>query len=165
MSQIYSSEIENQLEVENIFFSLDLQIPKTLSIDKAYPTNHALEISIHLRQVKFNDNLPKFGFVGSPERIFKLDLTTNNPSFNPENEYSGYAEQTPVKRVRIRTLEIQNRKPELPNYNRRNCATPKIGQLHASHCRNVSQETVDIIGDRTYQNRQFILQYLEERVR
>ena len=68
------------------------------------------------------------------------------------------------KKGHIRTVEIQSKVPELPHC-RKNNLLAKLGQLHASHCKNSSQETADVIGDHALQNRQFIIQDLEDKVK
>ena len=144
--------------VENTYFSLDLQIPKS-SRD-----HHKTDFADNScrSSVQVDDYLPKYGFVDRLETIFNRDLRTKNPWFNPDIP-SNYDRGRP-KKVRIRTVEIQNMAPELP-YCRRNNSSVKLGQLHASHCKNSSQETAEVIGDHALQNRQFIIKHLEDKVK
>ena len=145
-------------EPENIYFSLDLQIPK--------PCKDQRKKELPDQFPKFpgqvNNNLPKFGFVDRLETIFNLDLRTNNPWLKPDSQPNYDRERR--KKVRIRTVEIQSNVPELPNC-RKNYPLAKLGQLHAPHCKNAAQETAAVIGDHAYQNRQFIMQDLEEKVK
>ena len=150
-------------EIENIYFSLDLRIPKSLCAAKAPQSNqkHKNPVQLTLKG-EFNNDLPKFGFIDRLEKIFEFDLRANNPWLNPQIKNNCVDERP--KKVRISTLEIQSSAPELP-YCRKDHPTSKPGQLHAPHCNNASQETVDVLGDHTYQNRQFILQDLERRIK
>lgn len=146
----------NDCGSENQYFSLDLRIPKNSS----YPSFVRTPKCTAPEKLTCT-KLLKFGFVNQLETIFNKNLRMNNPWFNSE-ALNSYFEKRP-KKVRIKTTEILADTPQLPNC-RRNGSSVKPGQLHATSCKNAAQETLDIIGDHAYQNRQFIIQYLEERV-
>lgn len=147
----------NECESENQYFSLDLRIPKNLS----YPSLVHIQKCAASKKLIYT-KLPKFGFVNQLETIFNKNLRMNNPWFNPE-ALNSYFDKRP-KKVRITTTEILADTPQLPNCRKNRPPAKPAGQLHATGCKNAAQETLDIIGDQAYQNRQFIIQDLEERV-
>ena len=151
-----SSPVANVKEINN-YFSLDLRIPKITKNSK--PSTYTKNSRQHKDTSK---TLPKFGLVKQLKQIFGDDILTENPWLN-EAAAVNYFEKIP-KRVKFRTTEIENTSAQLPNC-RRNFPIPTKGRLHAPSCRNFFQEDVDTLGDHTYQNRLFILQILEEKVK
>ena len=151
---VTTKEVPNSIEsdtAENVYFSLDLRIPKISDQQRAKDTDH--------RQL--NSNLPKFGLAERLEDVFQEDLKINNPWLNKDVPFGYFERQS--KKVRFATTEIQTNNPQLPNC-RKNYPCSRPGQLHAPHCKNAAQETFEVLGDHSYQNRQFILQDLEDRI-
>ena len=140
-------------ESENTYFCLNL------TISKLYNDDHA---SVRNESTLIEKELPRFNFVEKLEESFKKDLKKNNPWFNP-GFVKNYFRRGP-KRVRFMTTEINFKNPQLPNC-RKNYTIYKPGRLHAPHCKNSPEEDVHVIGDHAYQNRVFILNDLERRIK
>ena len=94
--------------------------------------------------------LSKFGFLEMLEEIFGQDLRKDNPWFNR------LPNKRTFKKVRFNTFEIFTN--ELPHCRRHDCRVKDPGQLHASSCSNSQQETLEVLGSNTWQNRVFILE-------
>ena len=138
-------------EVTNAYFLLDLDLPSPKkdagSVQKTLTnTNTSVTVS----------KLHKFGFLELLEKIHGKDLRTNNPWMNPSASKINWKART-KKRVRFSTTEISGKRAELPYCRKKGDPVMKPGQLHATSCRNASQETVEVLGDHVWQNRVFIL--------
>jgi hypothetical protein len=156
---VKSKAVKHDHEIENIYFSLDLRIPKYFSACK--PEVRSFD-KITQTPNKFSKSLPKFRLTECL-KIFKLELESQNPWLN--KEFNNLYTKKKPKRVRIRILEIESSVYELPYCRRNNpILIPESGRLHAPHCKNTNQETVDVIGDRTFQNRQFHLLDIKQRI-
>ena len=140
-------------ESENTYFCLNLMIPKLYSYDRAL---------VRKESTLVEKELPRFNFIKKLEESFKRDLKKNNPWFNPDVIKNYFRKGS--KKVRFMTTEINFKNPQLPNC-RKNYLIYKPGKLHAPHCKNSTEEDVHVIGDHTYQNRVFILNDLERRIK
>jgi len=140
-------------ESENVYFCLNLMI------SKPYNGDHSL---VRKEPALIKNELPRFGFIEKLEESFKSDLKKNNPWFNPDVVKNHF--RRGPKKVRFMTTEINFKNPQLPNC-RRNYPICKPGKLHAPRCKNSPEEDVHVIGDHAYQNRVFILNDLERRIK
>ena len=133
--------------VENVYFLLDLKLP-----------NPKLDIQSKPRQDSDSSSLKKYGFLELLENIHNKDLKTNNPWLNPTvTANKQYWRKRHKKQVRFGSTEICP--ASLPHCRRNgNFGQISEGKLHAASCRNATQETVEVLGDRVWLNRVFILE-------
>ena len=135
----------------NEYYNLELRIPKSHNVKKE--ANSSVNIE--------NPNLCRFGFIAKLKRCFGDSNVTENMLFTDARS------SAVEKRVRFKILEVAD--DELPHC-RRNCTVPNIrrilseGHLHDRSCENFKQETIEILGDRLFLNRLFMLQWLIDKL-
>ena len=135
----------------NEYFNLELRIPRCSNTEMKTISTERAE----------NLDLCRFGFIPMLKKCFGENLLSENVWF------TGTRPSAIEKRVRFKTLEVSD--DELP-YCRRDCTFSNMhrivsqGHLHDPSCKNYKQETVGILGDKVFQNRQFMLQWLIEKL-
>ena len=133
--------------VENAYFLLDLKLP-----------NPKLDIQSKPMQDSDSYSPKKYGFLELLENIHNKDLKTNNPWLNPTvTANKQYWRKRHKKQVRFRSTEIC---PASLPHCRRNGNFGRIseGKLHVASCKNATQEAFEVLGDRVWLNRAFILE-------
>ena len=133
--------------VENAYFLLDLKLPNPKADIQSKPTQDSDSYSPK-----------KYGFLELLENIHNKDLKTNNPWLNPTvTANKQYWRKRHKKQVRFSSTEICP--ASLPHCQRNgNFGQISEGKLHLSSCGNATQETFEVLGDRVWLNRAFILE-------
>ena len=122
----------------NVYFDLDLKFPKKRQYFK--------------RVASPASPVPRIDFGPSYIRTFGRDLTQNNPYFDAT------VRRKLKKTVRFQVAEVGE--GVLPHCRRvmLEGSDPGLGHLHSLHCTNSLQETPEVLGADTWQNRVFILE-------
>jgi len=133
--------------VENAYFLLDLKLP-----------NLKLDIQSKPMQGSSSYSLKKYGFLELLENVHNKDLKTNNPWLNPAVTVNKqHWRKRHKKQVRFSSTEICP--ASLPHCRRNgNFGQISVGKLHVASCKNATQETFEVLGDRVWLNRAFILE-------
>ena len=133
--------------VENAYFLLDLKLP-----------NPKLDIQSKPAQDGDSYFLKKYGFLELLENVHNNDMKTNNPWLNPAvTVNTQHWRKRYKKQVRFSSTEISP--ASLPHCRRNgNFGQISEGRLHAARCRNATQETFEVLSDRVWLNRVFILE-------
>lgn len=143
---------------ENNYFSLDIKLPSSSNLNykpilqsKTETLTKLLEQSIiSPNAVDKSPKLNSVGFIDMLENVHRCNLRENNPWLNPCSTRM----RKKYKQVRFATMELYgDNLPNCRNYN----GKVMRGSLHTLSCPNIEFETVDVLGQQNWQNRQFIM--------
>lgn len=145
------------IEEVNNYFSLDIKLP-SCDIMKYKPilrtkteTSKLSENAISPsngddKSMKLNIS----GFIDMLENVHMCKLREDNPWLNPRSTRI----RKKYKQVRFATMELcGDNLPNCRNYN----GKVKKDSLHTMSCPNIEFETIDVLGQQNWQNRQFIM--------